>query len=145
MNINVISLKVVKEKELTYKFDDSITSPMAAVKILQDYIGDSDREHFVIIMLDVKNKINAIHTVSTGSLVSSIVHPREVFKAAIIQNSSSIILGHNHPSGVVDPSNEDLDTTQRLVNASEILGIKILDHIIVSDNNYLSFKEKGWI
>lgn len=146
MEINVIKLEVVRESTLNVNLPkNSVSSPEDVAKVFQQYIGKSDREYFAILMLDTKNHINAIHTVSIGSLNSSIVHPREVFKAAILHNSSAIVLGHNHPSTNCQPSMEDTDTTRRLVDASNILGIKILDHVIVSEISYFSFKEQGLI
>lgn len=142
-SIDILNLRV--EKVGDYKYSDTkINSPDLAAEILQDYIGDCDKEHFVILLLDTKNKINGIHTVSIGSLNASIVHPREVFKIAILKNSASIIIGHNHPSGDPTPSNEDINITNRLVEAGNILGIKVLDHIVVGDY-YLSFKERNLI
>jgi DNA repair protein RadC len=102
------------------------------------HIGQEDREHFVIIMLDTRNKLIGLHTVSIGTLNANLIHPREVFKAPIISNAASIILGHNHPSGDLEPSKEDYDVTDRLKKSGELLGIRILDHIIVSDRSYRS-------
>lgn len=145
-NIDVVSLKVVKDKAIKANLEvEKISGPSDVHLILKDYIGDSDREHFVIIMLDTKNQINAIHTVSTGTLNSSLVHPREVFKVAILKNSASIILAHNHPSSSTIPSKEDVNITKRLVECGELLGIKILDHVIVSEDSYTSFKEMDLI
>lgn len=144
MKVEVIEIKLVRH-EVDVPFNSAIRSSNDAADILKAYIGDCDREHFVAVMLDTKNKVAAINTVSIGSLNSSIVHPREVFKAAILHNSNCILLGHNHPSGVLTPSSEDLITTNRLVDAGNILGIKILDHIIVSESDHLSFLDKGFL
>jgi DNA repair protein RadC len=92
--------------------------------------------------LNTKNKVAGAHIISQGSLSASIVHPREVFKAALLNNSASIILAHNHPSGDPEPSREDVETTKRLVEAGEILGIRVLDHVIIGEQ-YLSMKEEG--
>jgi len=107
------------------------------------FIGDYDREALVVLTFDTKNKINSITVASIGSLNSSIVHPREVFKTAILSNSASIIIGHNHPSGDPSPSKEDISITSRLKECGKILGIELLDHVIIGDNNYISLKEKG--
>ena len=96
-----------------------------------------------LITLDTKNNITGIFTVSTGSLNASIVHPREVFKRAVLQNAASIIICHNHPSGDPTPSQEDINTTKRIYDAGKILGIELLDHIIIGDNDYISLKERG--
>lgn len=102
------------------------------------------KEHFCILLLDTKNRILSEEMVSEGSLNASIVHPREVFKPAIRKSANSIVLIHNHPSGDVQPSREDIEITKRLVKAGEIIGISVLDHIIVGDKNYLSMKEQSY-
>lgn len=140
IKINIVSVKLVKEeRSLYYK----ITKPLDVVETIKQLIGDKDREYLLVICLNVKNEINNISTVSVGSLNCSIVHPREVFKTAILSNSCSIILTHNHPGGSINPSNEDKNVTLRIKEAGKILGINLLDHIIIAfDNpNYYSFKE----
>lgn len=101
---------------------------------------DWNKEHFIILCLDIRNKINAIETVSIGTLTASLVHPRELFKIAIENNSAQIMVCHNHPSRETDPSEDDLKITKRLVEAGKIIGIEVIDHIIVTHNRYLSFK-----
>ncbi len=125
--------------------DKNLTTPRQAFEILKDYFGDTDREHFVIILLNTKNKIIGINTVSIGSLSASIVHPRELFKSAMLCNAASVVLSHNHPSGDPAPSQEDLEITRRLIDAGKVLGIDIRDHIIVGDDIFFSFREKGLI
>ncbi|MCX7748574.1 MAG: DNA repair protein RadC [Clostridia bacterium] len=140
---------MVKEKSLNYQAEQvsnrAIKSPEDVHRIAKDVLNldIASEEYFYILMLNTKNGINAISEVSHGSLNSSIVHPREVFKLAVLSNSSSIICIHNHPSGDPDPSKEDIETTSRLVQSGDILGIKVLDHIIVGDGRYTSLKEKG--
>jgi DNA repair protein RadC len=90
-----------------------------------------DREHFVVLHLNSKNKVKKYETVAIGTLNQTLIHPREVFKSAIRENSNSIILVHNHPSGDVSPSDEDIKITDRLMKAGELLCIKVLDHVIV--------------
>ena len=109
------------------------------------YLENSDREQFVVLHLNTKNKINAIETVSIGSLNLSVVTPREIFKGAILHNSASIILVHNHPSGDPTPSPDDIITTKKIMEAGDILGIRVLDHVIVGDNRYISLKDAGEI
>jgi DNA repair protein RadC len=109
------------------------------------YLEGADRENTVVAFLDRKGNLLGLNTVSVGGLHSSIVHPREVFKPAIIMGAASVILCHNHPSGDTTPSKEDIDITRRLINAGEIIGIQILDHVIVGDDNYYSLKEHGLI
>lgn len=118
-----------------------INSPTDVSNYLMKEMGDLKKEHFNIIMLDNKNQIIEIHNVSVGSLNSAIVHPREVFKNAVRRSSASIILAHNHPSGNTSPSKEDISITKRLLECGELMGIKVLDHIIVGKNEYFSFKE----
>ncbi len=102
-----------------------------------------DREHFKILILNTKNQVIQIHTVSVGSLNASVVHPRECFRPAIAAQANSIVLVHNHPSGDVEPSQEDENLTRRLVAAGDIVGIKVLDHVIIGANKHLSLMEKG--
>jgi len=102
-----------------------------------------DREHFVVLHTDGKNRIIARETVSIGSLNQAIVHPREVFKAAIHNGSAAIICVHNHPSGDPAPSSEDFTITQRLIEAGKIIGINVLDHVIIGQNDFFSFVEQG--
>ena len=120
-------------------------SPQAIAAEFREDFDNLDREHFKIIHLNTKNNIIGVETISIGSLNSSIVHPREVFKSAIIKSSASIICLHNHPSGDTKPSRDDIDITQRLIKAGEIIGIKVLDHLIIGEDNYLSMKEEGII
>jgi len=96
-----------------------------------------------ILMLDQKNQVIGIHTVSVGSLTASIVHPRETFKAAILANAAAIICGHQHLSGDPQPSREDRAITIRLHQAGKVLGVEVLDHIIVGDGRYFSFADEG--
>lgn len=100
-------------------------------------------EHFGVLLLDTRNKVIGKHTIAVGTLNGTLVHPREVFCLAIHDRAAGLILFHNHPSGNVSPSDEDRALTRRLVDAGQILGIEVLDHIILSPNgSYLSFKEK---
>ena len=119
-----------------------INSPDDVNKIIQSYLNGVDREHFVIVLLNRKNGIIGINTVSVGDLSSSIVHPREVFKPAIVAGAASIILAHNHPSGDPKPSLVDVRVTKRIKEAGDILGIEVLDHIIIGDGCYESLKAR---
>lgn len=142
-----VKLLLVKDSSRPATMEKTIMSSkdvhLLATKTLQSYFENHDREEFVIIGLDGKNKIQFLNSVSMGCLTSSIVHPREVFKAAILGNAVALILCHNHPSGDPRPSPEDIEITKRLVQAGEILGIKILDHVIIGDEQYTSFADKG--
>jgi len=106
------------------------------------FLQRETKEYFFSIHLDGKNRINCVDEVSVGSLNQSIVHPRELFKTALLSSAAAIILIHNHPSGDPDPSREDIEITRRIKDAGEILGVKILDHIIIG-SSYLSFVERG--
>jgi len=103
------------------------------------------REHFAVLLLNAKNHILALKTISVGTLTSSVVHPREVFQAAIEQSAAAVILVHNHPSGDPAPSGEDLAVTRRMVEAGEIMDIPVLDHVIVGYDKFISLKEEGMI
>lgn len=118
-----------------------ITSPRDLVDFFTADMSRLKREHFKITMLDTKNNIIGISEISIGNLNSSIVHPREVFKEAIKRSSSAIILVHNHPSGDPTPSREDIKITKRLVECGDLLGIRVLDHIIIGDKKHISLKE----
>jgi DNA repair protein RadC len=121
-----------------------IGSPVDVVNMFESYLSGADREHFCIAMLDRKGNLIGLNTVSIGGLHSSVVHPREVFKPAIILGAASIILAHNHPSGDPTPSPEDITVTKKLVKAGRILSIEILDHVIIGDGTmYYSLKEHG--
>jgi len=144
-SINIYKLKMVKEESVQYG-TKMIKSPMEISTIACDLMEmhEMAEENFIIICLNTKNYIAGIHTISVGSLNASIVHPREVFKAAMLNNASSIILLHNHPSGDSSPSQEDITTTQRLIDGGNVLGIKVLDHVVIGSKfRYTSFKEQG--
>lgn len=123
--------------------DCDIKNPQNVVRAIRASIKDKAKEHFKLIILNPRNKIIAISTISIGTLNASLVHPREVFKEAIIHNAASIVLCHNHPSGDTEPSEEDLNITKRLIEAGKILGIEVLDHIIIAKDDFCSFKERG--
>jgi DNA repair protein RadC len=121
-----------------------ISSPADVDRILRGRIANLDRENFVVVLLNTKNEVIETSTVSVGTLSTSLVHPREVFKPAIRASAASVILAHNHPSGKVEPSKEDREVTRRLGEAAGILGIEVLDHVIVGDG-YCSLKEHGML
>lgn len=123
-----------------------IRSPQDVATLAGNYLKESDREHFVAFLLDTKNAVIGINTVSVGILDSALVHPREVYKAAILANAAAIILAHNHPSGDPTPSLEDRRITQRLSDAGQLLGIEVLDHIVVGEGGrFTSLKERGML
>jgi DNA repair protein RadC len=122
-----------------------IKDPEAVVKAIRASIKDKAKEHFKLILLNPRNKIMGISTISVGTLNASLVHPREVFKDAITHSAASVVLAHNHPSGDPEPSEDDLSITKRLAEAGKILGIEVLDHIIIGKNGFFSFREKGLV
>lgn len=138
----VVRIKqVIQEIEPDEKYQ--IRSPEDAAAVAAEFIGDEDREVFLVMCLSIKNQVVAVHRCHVGSLNSSIVAPREVFKAAILNNSGSIIVSHQHPSQDVTPSPEDIEVTKRLAECGEYLGIEVLDHIIVNAKaEFCSLKER---
>ena len=120
--------------------EPSITSPADVLPELR-HIRDLKQEHFVVIFLNARNQIIKTETISIGSLNASFVHPREVFAPAVGISAASVILGHNHPSGDVTPSREDIELTRRMVQAGEIMGIEVVDHLIIGSDRFISMKE----
>lgn len=120
-----------------------VTSPSIAANYVLSEMSVLEQEHFRIMTLNTKKEINFIREISKGTINMTIVHSREVFRAAISDNAHSIILLHNHPTGDPSPSKEDIKLTKNLLEASKIIGIDILDHIIIGDNKYFSFLEEG--
>lgn len=107
------------------------------------FLKNETKEYFFSLHLDGKNRIVCVDQVSVGSLNQSIVHPREVFKTSLLSNAASLILVHQHPTGDPSPSSEDISITRRLKEAGELLGIRVLDHIIIGEDSYMSFVERG--
>ena len=139
--VDIVSLKLVKESSVLYE-TRKISNPYDAYRLVKSFLVDSDREKFVVVCLDTKNQPVSIEIVSIGTVNSAMVHPREVFKVAVLSNASKIICFHNHPSGSTNFSKEDEVITERLQKCGEILGIELVDHIIVGDDDkYFSFKE----
>ena len=118
-----------------------LNTPEKVFQLIRSKLKDHSREHFYIILLNTRNI--SLHEISVGTLNTSLVHPREVFAEAIKHRAASIILAHNHPSGDTTPSQQDKELTKRLVDAGKLLCIEVLDHVIVTDSAYLSFKQKG--
>ena len=142
--INIVSIKMVKESSFLYQ-TRQILSPKDAYEMIKEQLEGLDREQFIIACLNTKNEPTNISVVSVGSLNKAIVHPREVFKTAILSNAASIMAFHNHPSGETTPSQQDIQLTHRLYEAGELLGIKLLDHLIIGDGTFTSLKEKGYL
>lgn len=138
----IVACFELSKRLLKGKISKLYFSPEDIWKELKD-IRDKKKEHFVIFYLDSKNQEIKRDIVSIGSLNASVAHPREVFEPAVRNLSSQVILAHNHPSGCLDPSDNDIELVNKLVDAGNILGIEVLDHIIVTKNSFLSFNEKG--
>ena len=120
-----------------------VKTPDEVVSLVRGRLRGKKKEHFLALLLDTRNQLIKIAEISVGSLDTSIVHPREVFKEAISVSAASVIFVHNHPSGDPEASEDDIKLTKRLAEAGEIVGIDVLDHIIVCDKDYLSLKGKG--
>lgn len=119
-----------------------IRGPDDVVAVVGPKLRKEQREHFLVLLLNARHEVLARETVSIGSLNASIVHPREVFKPALLASAASIVLVHNHPSGDPEPSEEDLSITKRLVDAGELLGIGVLDHVIVASRGVVSLRSR---
>ena len=122
-----------------------VSSPKDISMLLVNEMNNLNQEVLKVILLNTKNIVIGVKDVFKGSLNSSIVHPREIFKEAVQRGSANIIICHNHPSGDPTPSNEDIDVTLRIKQCGDLMGIKLLDHIIIGNSNYISLKEKGII
>jgi len=123
----------------------TVKSPEDVIKAARNLLKGKKKEHFLVLCLDTRNHLIKTSTVSIGSLDCSIVHPREVFKDAISSSAASVIFIHNHPSGDPTPSEDDIKMTKRLIEAGEIIGIEVLDHIIICDSEHLSMKAKNLV
>ncbi|MBJ6361832.1 DNA repair protein RadC [Paenibacillus sp. GCM10012307] len=136
-------LELAKTLSVPTQNQQTIRSPKDAFDLLEPDFRHSTKEHFTCLFLNTKNRLIFKEVISIGSLNSAIVHPREVFRAAIKRCSASLICSHNHPSGDSTPSPEDIELTKRLVSAGEIVGIEVLDHIIIGESSFVSLKEQG--
>lgn len=137
-----IRIGLLREEASTYC--PKITQSADVFNLSKDMM-DLDREEFRILLLDTKHGVTGVHTVSIGSLNTAIVHPREVYKAALLANAFAIIALHNHPSGDPTPSPEDFALTKRLNEAGGILGVRLLDHVVIGHNRFHSFADHGEI
>lgn len=138
--MEVIKVKqIIIERPIEYQL--KITSTAIAAQIGMAEIGDEAQEILLLVVLNSQNRINAIHRVFQGGLNSCVTQSREIFRSAILNNGARILLFHNHPSGDVEPSPADIYFTKKISEAGELLGIEVLDHIIVSDSNWLSLRD----
>jgi DNA repair protein RadC len=136
-----VSVRLVREGRSVYE-PITIAQPREAYEFLRE-ISRYDREVLYSIMLDATNHVIGCEEASRGSLNTTRTHPREIYKSALLANACGIILGHNHPSGALEPSMEDVDFTRAIGRAGELLGVSLYDHIIVTDHGYTSLKERG--
>lgn len=141
-------LEIVRIEQIICEAEEGVAymikGPQDGADIASRFIGRDDREAFFVMCLNTKNHVVAVHRCHIGSLNASIVHPREVFKSAILNNAASVIVAHQHPSGDITPSMEDINVTKRLAEAGKLLGIEVLDHLVVSnEGKFTSLKERG--
>ena len=135
----------IKEQLPDYLANSRKIASSKDVNYLFQYLTHECKENFIAVHLDSKNKIVCVDIVSTGSLNASIVHPREVMKSTLLSSAAALVLVHNHPSGDPTPSSEDLELTDRLKDCCELMGIRLLDHVIVAKRGFVSLKERGVI
>ncbi len=121
----------------------SVKGPRDVANLLMPDLRDKTREHFMAVLLNTKSELLKTVEVSVGTLDTSIAHPRDIFREAIISNAASIIVAHNHPSGDPSPSKADILVTQRLVEAGKLIGIDVVDHVVLGDNRWVSLQERG--
>lgn len=144
--VSAVRLAVVREQTLAYLGSDGrLGRPVDVAELLRRHIGDPDREHLVVVGVDVQLRPLFVLTAAIGTLDACPMHPREVFKAAVLHNCHGLFLGHNHPSGDPEPSREDWRVTERLVAAGKILGIEVLDYVIIAGDRHCSLRERGWV
>jgi len=136
--------ELARRQDLEGEMEDlDIRDPGDVVKVVRAGLRDKAKEHFKLVLLNTRNKVIGISTISIGTLNASLVHPREVFKEAVVRSASSVILVHNHPSNDLEPSEEDIRITRRMVEAGKIMGIEVLDHIIITRHQFASLKARG--
>lgn len=139
--MRIVKVGEVRENPLS---DSPISSPEEVIRYL-DAIRDQPQEHFVALTLDGGGNIITSRVITVGLLNHSLVHPRETFRGAILDNAASIIIAHNHPSGSLEPSSQDIAITRQIKEAGQIIGINLIDHIIVSKKGHVSLRERGLV
>jgi DNA repair protein RadC len=134
-------------RETTFSFPDreQVREPQDVALFLRQYFADKDREEFLSVFLDTANTVIGLAQISVGGLSASIVEPRAVFRAAILANAAAVILSHQHPSGNLEPSREDVKITRQLTEAGAIMGVPVHDHLIIAEHGYTSLAERGVI
>lgn len=138
--IDIVSVKLVKESSVMYQ-RRMVSTPEALFELIHPFIGERDREYLVVIGVNAKNEPTVINIAHIGSVTQSIAHVREVMKPLILSNADTFFIAHNHPSGDLTPSENDLTFTTRLKQAGKLIGINLVDHLVVSDCQYYSLKE----
>jgi len=144
VKVPIYRLKLIKDRTMQVS-ERVLDKPFAVARFIERWVGTADREHLVAICLDAECRIIGAHVVAVGSIDHAHTTGREVFKAAIVANAHGLVLGHNHPSGSLDPSKSDIRTTKKLIYLGTMLGICVLDHVIVSRNGFRSMHEMGLI
>lgn len=145
-DVPLVRVQLVRESANVRVTEDKVSNPKVIAKILQERFAYSDREQMIVIHLDAGTRILSINVAHTGALDCCTVTAREIFKAAILSNACSIIIAHNHPSGNTTPSSADIAITRTLTDAGRLLDIPVLDHIIITTDDFLSLKESGaWL
>jgi len=143
VNANTFYVAEVTKRRYRGRAPKPVRGPDDVVALIGKKLRGETREHFLVLLLNARHECTAVETVSIGSLNASIVHPREVFRPAVLAASASIIVAHNHPSGDPEPSEEDLSITRRLVQVVELLGIALLDHVVIASRGVVSLRERG--
>jgi DNA repair protein RadC len=152
----MIAVRELKTQYISHKIEISkniktVDSPEKVAQLFKSLFPDASEEHMISLMLNNKNRLHGYCLVSKGTVSETIIHPREIFKSALLVNASSIILAHNHPSGVVSPSKEDIDVTKRIAEVSKVIGIGFIDHVVVNANTetedslFYSMREHGYL
>ena len=141
--LEVVSVRLVKDAPLFS--DHQLTSPKDAVKVVGDFLCEMDREVLCVINLKSDGTPINCNIVSIGAVNQTLAEPRELFKASILSNAAQMLMMHNHPSGDPTPSREDMLITKRILDAGALIGIELLDHIIIGNNCYVSFREEGML
>lgn len=142
--VPVYGVQLVQTGQIPWNKRAIVSSPRALVDLMETHLIGVDREHFALVLLDIKNRLIGVHAVSVGDLCSSLAHPREVFKPALLSNAASVLLFHNHPSGSPEPSPEDIAITKRLGEAGSLIGVCVLDHVILGgEGRWVSMKQAG--
>lgn len=145
MNIDIMKCQLVKEQVMCYDTEEISSETDAYNLALNLGLDRSTDEYFYLFCTDTKGRVTGIHEISHGDLCSTMVHPREVMKRALLNNAYGFIVAHNHPSGDATPSREDIETTGRLEECGNLMGIHLLDHIIIGDGRYASMRALGYI